>query len=144
MALIGYATEQELTEYAAVRGITLGDIKTPAQLLTLALDYIESFEPELDGQRKDADQLLSWPRTICSGIVPFAIKQAQIIAAIEIDKGTQLFNVSDGAQLKSKKAGPIEKEYFAPADAVTTVPQIDALMSPFKRGSGFFGMVTRV
>lgn len=141
MTTIGYATEQDLTDYATARGIELSGTKAPAQLLTLALDYIESFEPDLDGQRKEAEQPLSWPRTICSGVIPIAIKQAQIIAAIEIDKGTQLFNVLDGAQLKSKKTGPIEKEYFAPADAVTTVPQIDALMSPFKRGSGFFGVV---
>ena len=143
--MVGYATEQELQDYADARGITLSADKTPTQLLTLALDYIESFEPDLDGQRVEPAQPLSWPRTICSGIVPIAIKQSQIIAAVEISKGTNLFNIADGAQVKSKKTGPIEKEFFAPADSVTTIPQIDSLMSPFMKGSGFFGLeVNRV
>lgn len=139
--MIGYTDEAALQSYADARGIVLN--KPLTQLLTLGLDYIESFEPEFDGDRLDQDQPLAWPRTITQG-VPLAIGQAQIIAAVEIDKGVNLLNTQTGGQVKRKKTGPLEKEYFSPVDMVATVPQIDALLSPFKRGSGFFLSVVRV
>ena len=74
--MIGYATTEDLIQYAAARGVTLS--QAPEVLLTLALDYIESMEPLIDGERVDPEQPYSWPRTITSG-VPLAIKQSQIL-----------------------------------------------------------------
>ncbi|MGL6149212.1 MAG: DnaT-like ssDNA-binding protein, partial [Plesiomonas sp.] len=64
--MIGYATTEELIQYAAARGVTLS--QAPEVLLTLALDYIESLEPLLDGERVDPAQHYSWPRTLTAGV----------------------------------------------------------------------------
>ena len=139
--MIGYVTAEELEAYATARGIAL--TKEPAIALQLGLDYIESFEPQLDGERADPEQPLSWPRTLTSG-VPLAIKQAQMVAAIESDKGTNLFPVQSGAVMKRDKTGPLETEWFEGTETTISIPQIDGLMAPFLKGSGFFLNLVRV
>jgi hypothetical protein len=141
MPQIGYATPEELTAYAAARGYTL--TKTPEIDLQLGLDYIESFEPNLDGQRADPNQLPSWPRTMTQG-VPLAVKQAQMVAAMEADKGMDFFPTQSGAVMKRDKTGPLETEWFEGTETTVSVPQIDGLMAPFLKNSGFFLNVVRV
>lgn len=141
MPQIGYATPDELTAYAAARGYTL--TKSPEIDLQLGLDYIESFEPNLDGQRADPNQLLSWPRTMTQG-VPLAVKQAQMVAAMEADKGIDLFPVQSGAAVIREKVGPLETEFAQGMDTSVSIPQIDGLMAPFLKNSGFFLNVVRV
>lgn len=64
--MIGYATTEELISYAASRGVTIS--QAPEVLLTLALDYIESLESLLDGERADPAQPYSWPRTVTTSL----------------------------------------------------------------------------
>ena len=136
-----YATAEELTAYAAARGVTL--TQDPTVLLTLALDYIESLEPLLDGVRVDPEQLYSWPRTLTTG-VPLAIKQSQMIAAMTADTGVVLMPVTSGAQIIRDKVGPLETEYAEGVSTGVSIPQIDGLIAPFLKNSGFFLNLVRV
>ena len=126
--MIGYATTEELIQYAAARGVTLSQV--PEVLLTLALDYIESVEALLDGERADPAQPYSWPRTLTSG-VPLAIKQSQMIAAMTADTGVVLMPVTSGAQIIREKVGPLETEYADGVSAGVSIPQIDKLIAPY-------------
>ena len=126
--MIGYATTEELIQYAAARGVNL--IQAPEVPLTLALDYIESLEPLLDGERADPAQPYSWPRTLTSG-VPLAIKQSQMIAAMTADTGVVLMPVTSGAQIIREKVGPLETEYAESVSAGVSIPHIDKLISPY-------------
>lgn len=139
--MIGYATTEELIQYAAARGVTL--TRVPEVLLTLALDYIESFEPKMDGERADPAQPYSWPRTITAG-VPLAIKQAQMVAAMAEDAGTVLMPVTSGPQIIREKVGPLETEYAEGVSGTVSIPQIDGLIAPFLKNSGFFLNLVRV
>lgn len=126
--MIGYATTEELIQYASARGVILSQV--PEVLLTLALDYIESLEPLLDGERVDPEQPYSWPRTLTAG-VPLAIKQSQMIAAMTADTGVVLMPVTSGAQIIREKVGPLETEYAEGVSAGVSIPQIDKLFSPY-------------
>lgn len=139
--MIGYATTEELIQYAAARGVTL--TRVPEVLLTLALDYIESLEPKMDGERADPAQPYSWPRTITAG-VPLAIKQAQMVAAMAEDAGTVLMPVTAGPQIIREKVGPLETEYADGVSGAVSIPQIDGLIAPFLKNSGFFLNLVRV
>ena len=135
--MIGYATTEELIQYAAARGVTLS--QAPEVLLTLALDYIESLEPLLDGERVDPEQPYSWPRTLTAG-VPLAIKQSQMIAAMTADSGVVLMPVTSGAQIIREKVGPLETEYAEGAPVAVSIQQVEGLISAFLKGAGFFPM----
>lgn len=139
--MIGYATTEELIQYAAARGVTIS--QAPEVLLTLALDYIESLEPLLDGERVDPEQPYSWPRTLTSG-VPLAVKQSQMIAAMTADTGVVLMPVTSGAQIIREKVGPLETEYAEGVSTGVSIPQIDGLIAPFLKNSGFFLNLVRV
>lgn len=139
--MIGYATTEELIQYAAARGVTL--TRVPEVLLTLALDYIESLEPKMDGERADPAQPYSWPRTITTG-VPLAIKQAQMVAAMTEDAGTALMPVTSGPQIIREKVGPLETEYAEGVSGTVSIPQIDGFIAPFLKNSGFFLNLVRV
>ena len=126
--MIGYATTEELIQYAAARGVTLS--QAPEVLLTLALDYIESMEPLIDGERADPEQPYSWPRTLTSG-VPLAVKQSQMIAAMTADTGVVLMPVTSGAQIIREKVSPLETEYADGDGLVNRVTNADMfVLSP--------------
>lgn len=139
--LIGYVTEEELIAYAGARGVTLTGV--PAVLLTKALDYIELMEPQLDGSRVDHEQALSWPRTLTTG-VPLAVKQAQMATAMAVDSGVDLFPTATGAQVQEETVGPLTTKYFEGGVVSVSIPQVDGLMAPFMKGSGFFLNLVRV
>lgn len=139
--MIGYATTEELIQYAAARGVTL--TRAPEVLLTLALDYIESLEPKMAGERAKPDQPYSWPRGFTEG-VPLAIKQAQMVAAMTEDAGTVLMPVTSGQQIIREKVGPLETEYAEGVSGTVSIPQIDGLIAPFLKNSGFFLNLVRV
>lgn len=86
-----YATETQLTDYAADRGITLTG--SPSVLLLRAMDYAESLD--YIGRKTSKTQPLQWPRTgaridgytVPDDLIPRALITAQIVTAIAIDQG---------------------------------------------------------
>lgn len=91
-----YATEAELTAYAAARGITIAGL--PAVLLTQAMDYLATLEDRWQGMRTSPTQALAWPRTgvyvygsmLADDAIPQSLIDAQCRLAIEADEGTPL------------------------------------------------------
>lgn len=130
---IGYVTEEQLINFAMNRGHSI--VGVPSVLLFKALDYIESFEPKLVGNRIDVDQELSWPRTVVASItkaIPTDIERAQLLAAIEVDKGVDFFETVTDDRVKRSKVGPIETEFdlSEPAGRASAV-QIELIMEQF-------------
>lgn len=91
-----YATESELTAYAAARGITVTG--SQSVILTLAMDYLATLEDQWQGVRTSASQPLAWPRTgvyvygtaLADDAIPQSLKDAQIRLALEADSGVAL------------------------------------------------------
>ena len=130
-----YVTELELTTYAAARGITItGDTET---LLIKAMDYIEI--QSYYGEKTDEDQNLEFPRNDDTD-VPAKIKTAQIIAALLIDSGENLFPTGTQA-VKRERVGSVEIEYQDNTSSIKSFPQLNALLSPFTNNTGMsFGV----
>lgn len=111
-----YATPQELTDYAAARGITLdGD---PEHLLTLASDYAQSLS--FPGWKTDPSQPLAWPRTgahigpdrrrVASDEMPPEVVNAVLITALSIDAGRDPLAPIERA-VKSERVDVLEVVY---------------------------------
>lgn len=122
-----FASVANLTDYAAARGITLPSTEAgKEQLLTLALDAIESLEMTFLGMRTHPEQGLSWPRTdpsrsdgsilLTNGQVVAADEiPKQLIAAqcqLAIDQQEQgFFQIVDGRLVTEETVGPLTTKY---------------------------------
>ncbi len=100
-----YASEAELSAYAAARGITVTG--TPSVLLLLAMDFLATLENQWQGARTSASQPLAWPRTgvyvygtaLADDAIPQSLKDAQCRLAMDVDAGTALLpTVSAGSK----------------------------------------------
>jgi hypothetical protein len=126
-----YASEAELTTYAADRGITL--TAATDVLLIKAMDYIESLS--FIGTKSSEGQALQWPRNSVyidgfyagSTTIPAALKTGQIATALAIDsEDSPLANVERAT--KREKVDVIEVEYMDNAAAQTIVKTITAAL----------------
>ena len=107
-----YATEQELTEYAAARGITLtGD---PQQMLTRSQDYLDA-------------QKLNVPDP-----VPDALVRANIVGAVLIDQGNDLLAPVGQRVLSESVDGAVSVSYSEQGRSTTAYPQLEALIAPYR------------
>lgn len=120
-----YNTIEELTAYATARGITLA--LDEEILLIKAMDYIES--RSYWGYKTDSEQDLEFPRN-GDETVPAKIKKAQLIAAIIIDSGVDLFAPIERG-IKREKVDIIETEYQTNAAEYVRYPELEALLTPF-------------
>lgn len=125
-----YVTTTELTAYATARAITI--VNDEELILLKAMDYLEV--QSYWGEKTDADQDLEFPRNGDTE-VPQKIKTAQIIAALLIDSGEDLFPTSTQA-IKREKVDVIEIEYQDYTSAKKSYSQLNALLSPFLSASG--------
>ena len=126
-----YASEAELTTYAADRGVTL--TAATDVLLIKAMDYIESLS--FIGSKGSEGQPLQWPRDqvyidgyyVESTTIPAALKTGQIATALAIDsEDSPLANVERAT--KREKVDVIEVEYMDNAAAQTIVKTITAAL----------------
>ena len=113
-----YVSEAELTTYATDRGITISG--STNILLIQAMDYIES--RDYRGRKFSSTQPLQFPRYYTADApavapdVPEKIKTAEIVAALLIDSGVNLF-ATIGRATKREKVDVIEVEYMDSANA---------------------------
>ena len=132
-----YVTELELTTYAADRDITIsGNTET---LLIKAMDYIEI--QSYWGSKTDEDQDLEFPRN-GDTVIPEKIKTAQIVTALLIDSGENMFPTSEQA-VKREKIDIIEIEYQDFTNSLKNYPQLNKLLTPFLSSSGGSFVVSR-
>lgn len=120
-----YNTVEELADYATARAITLS---LDSELILLkAMDYIET--RSYWGSKTDSDQELEFPRN-GDEEVPAKIKKAQLVAAVLIDSGVDLFaRIERG--IKRRKIDVIETEYQTNAAESVRYPELEVLLTPF-------------
>lgn len=132
-----YVTVAELNAYATARGIILA-LDEELTLLK-AMDYIEI--QSYWGDKTDETQVLEFPRN-GDTVVPEKIKTAQIITAILIDGGEDMFPTSEQA-VKREKIDVIEIEYQDYTNSLKNYPQLSKLLSSFLSSSGGSFLVSR-
>lgn len=141
-----YASEAELSTYAADRGVTITG--TPAILLIQAMDYIE--QQNFKGEKNSNTQPLVWPRygvwidgfAIDSDTIPQLLKDAQMEAAISID-GSNDPLADIGREVKKQKLEGLEIEYMDGARQKTSNAKVDNKLRKLLKGGGSSGMVIR-
>ena len=121
-----YKTSTELTAYATARAITILAADKDIILLK-AMDYIES--RIYSGYKTDSTQALEFPRN-GDETVPAKIGQAQMVAALLIDSGVNLFSAIERG-IKREKVDIIETEYQTNAAEYTRYPELEVLLAPF-------------
>lgn len=124
-----YASEAELTTYAADRGVTISG--TNSQLLILAMDYIEA--QDFKGNKASKAQSLQWPRNganidnyhISSSEIPQLLKDAQLEAALSVDANNDPLSTI-GRSTKKEKLDTLEVEYMDSANDTVIIRKINA------------------
>ncbi len=141
-----YVSVADARQYAANRGVTLGDDEAIAAQLINATDYLLTFECEYVGYRTNDGQALSWPRTDayygggCSGKliaaadeVPAQIKAAQCQAVIAQFNGIDLMpNYTASDFVTEETVGPITTKYADPlaVGMRPTLSAVDSMLAP--------------
>lgn len=139
-----FATIDEVRQYATDRGKVLSindDLISPH--LFFAADYFWQLDGQLKGALVDEAQGMPFPRSgivlpdgteIAANIVPITVKKAFIELAFRSYLGVDIVPVRspDAPELKRKKIGPIEKEWFQ-GSAVLTLPTVLAYLAPYMR-----------
>ena len=120
-----YNTPEELDTYAIARGITL--VLDKDQTLLKAMDYIES--RNYSGSKTDQDQALEFPRN-GSIYIPGSIKKVQLVVAVLIDGGVDMFAPIERA-MKRDKTDVLETEWQTNAAEYVRYPEVEALLNPF-------------
>ena len=122
MAIIGYTTDNEYSDYTAARGYILyGD---PIVQLQLALDWLE-LQP-FKGEKTDPLQVLEWPRDGNTKI-PDKIVQAQLEAALVYNAGGNLM-ASIGKTVTEKTVGPLTTKWSENGQQTIAYPKLSMLL----------------
>ena len=123
-----YATEQELIDYAAARGITLQ--QDPVVLLTLSQDYLDS--QKLNVPAPDADPDPDPDPNADPDPVPADLVRANIVGAILIDQGNDLLAPIGQRVLSESVDGAVSVSYSDQGRSTTAYPQLEALIAPYR------------
>lgn len=141
-----YASEAELSAFAAARNITLSGDYTTEQLLITAMDYIESLYYK--GVKLTYDQPLQWPRAdvYIDGYynsvdnIPKELKNGLMQAAIAVDSGNNPLQVEPRKTVR-EKVGELEVEYATGASSVVIDTKILSFLSKLLDGGSGAGQV---
>ncbi len=116
-----YSTRAEYIAYALSIGIAIADTDAADNELVKAAEYIGSFEQNLKGTIVARDQSMAYPRTDLeingwhwsSTEIPKQVKDCQMMYALDINGGEDLFNRSVNPQtaIKKEKVDIVEVEY---------------------------------
>lgn len=132
-----YVTEAQLDTYAADRGIII-EAADKSILLINAMDYIET--RPYAGTKTDSEQALEFPR-YPDTVVPDDIENAQMVAALLIDSGVDLFATVERA-VKREKVDVLETEFMDNAAETPYYPQLENLLSKYySSGAGGFEVI---
>ncbi len=135
-----YVSLEDARALAAKFGMSLpaDDAEAEAALRNGAL-YVDLQEPLMCGRRVSASQSLAFPRTgitlfgypVSRTTIPAQVIRAQVIAATEYGKGTNVRGTSDGRAVASERVeGAVAVSYFNTGDngsTVTITAAVDAL-----------------
>tara|TARA_R110000850_G_scaffold257499_1_gene383699 strand:+ start:426 stop:926 length:501 start_codon:yes stop_codon:yes gene_type:complete len=150
-----YVSDVMFTDYAALRGVTIpatAILREP--LLIKAMDYIEGYRDQFQGEKTDYLQSLQWPRysvyidgyDIGSNTIPAELKNAQIEAAILVNS-TPLLESGATLNVQKEKVDVLERTYFEGGKwSALRTDNIDVWLNVLtsNRSTGINAMITRI
>lgn len=148
-----FVSRAAIIAYGAVRGVVFADDETTDQKAIRAIDYIVS-QPCYKGYIVYPTQSLPFPRMgIFEGDedfgyvyeVPSGVQRAQLQLCCDIASGIDILpSRAVEPQLKRRKVGPIEREWYEndPNNITPLLPIAAAALAPYECGQGVFGIRT--
>ena len=136
-----YVTVTELETYATDRGLSIA-AADPSVLLIQAVDYIET--RSFKGSKTDPAQALEWPRSgvylngaeLDDSVVPEAVKQAQMTAALIYDTGADLLGEVGPRVTQETVVGAVSVSYSDTGNQTTLYPKLTALLRNYLTNAG--------
>ena len=135
-----FGSESFIRNYNAARGrvVSDDDDMLGGQAIQ-AMDYIHSLEPNMKGYRSFIDQPLCFPRTgvyingilLADDIVPVQIANGQAELVYQVGSGVVLMPSFTSPQLKRRKTGPLEREWFQGGAGNVSMPWVDTWLGMF-------------
>ncbi len=152
-----YISLSDARTFAANYGITLPADDAEAEIaLRQGCQYIELQEGRYSGSRVSTSQSLAWPRTDASNsvgvdypdnVVPIQLGRAQVAAAAEFAKGTDVRATDDGKSVASEAVtGAVSVSYFnngKTGEGAVITRALDELRTLLVVGNGFSFRVGR-
>ncbi len=152
-----YITLADARIYAANYGLTLPANDAEAEIaLRQGCQYIELQEGRYSGSRVSTSQALAWPRADASNsvgvdypdnAVPIQLGRAQVAAAAEFAKGTDVRATDDGKSVASEAVtGAVAVSYFnngKTGETVLITRALDELRILLVNGGGYSFRVER-
>ena len=147
-----FVTVAEFITYTNNRGYDVASTTDdPGVFLIKAVDYLRRKEYLLKGTRVDQDQCFMYPREdvwlygfeltadeITDGTlqypIPTELKEAQMQVGMYLYDSVDLLPIT-GGELKRKKIGPLEREYFQGQNQ-PYLGQLDTLLAPLCKSIG--------
>jgi hypothetical protein len=144
-----YLSIADARSFALSFGVTLSaiDSEVEAQLLQ-AMQWLKG--KNYKGSRVSIDQVLDWPRKnvymygfeVPEIKIPQDLKDAQAQLVIEIHNGVSILPTVTERQVKFKKTGPLEKEYFGssvtgPSNNNPVLPIVERYMLELLINNGY-------
>ena len=136
-----YITLADALTLADNMGIPTPDM-TESDLIQ-GMSEVHKYADQFKGTRTHEDQsvLADWPRTgayrygvlVDSDSIPGEVPVAQVVAAVSIHGGTEIFGTSDGRKVASEAVdGAVEVSYFEGGSLgdQTTIKQTQSILKP--------------
>jgi hypothetical protein len=156
-----YQTLVDARASADLLGVTLPVDDTVAEVaLRNGARYVDRYEKRFSGTRLVVTQALPFPRLksykcygnntidIASDEIPKELKVAQMFAATEYGKGTDVMPVNDGKSIASNEVvGAVKRSYFdngKTGKSIVITRSVDALSPLLCVGGGFTVRTKRV
>lgn len=126
-----YATLAEARAFAALRGVSLSAVDADLEVIAIkAMDYLESFRNEYQGNKLTKEQSLQWPREgayldgfeILEDEVPVQLGWAQSQLLMDITSGLDLMPNSDGREILKEKIDVLETTYAQSSSGSAPAP----------------------
>lgn len=145
-----YVSRADYIAYAATVGVTITDDATADVQLVKAAEYIDRHEDNLKGYLVTRDQPMAFPRydlyidgwTWTHEEIPRQVTLAQMIFALDINAGIDLYNRPQNPNLFTKKEkvdGAVEVEYAVSENTGQKLSKTstgDALLNSLLRTNG--------
>lgn len=139
-----YVTVEEVRSYSDDRGIDLPTEDTDLEkLIVQAMDYLETYRSQYQGEKTDPAQLIQFPRegVVIEGYdlpnneIPDLLKQAQCQASGDAYDTDLIPN--EGADVKKEKVDVIEVEYAdSSMSQGPTFTKVESLLQPLLTSTG--------
>ena len=129
-----YVSVDDARTFASLRGVTLPASDAEVEVLLIkATDFIEAQRLRFQGSKVNQDQALQWPRTgvyvdgfeVASDSIPYELRNAQILLAIEAQEANLQPNASQGIERVSIE-GAIEVAF----DTDSAPSQVNSFSKP--------------